>query len=171
MSRNGEVSGDDSSAKEESEVVVTKVKKLTDPEFFASLPEKQLKWFKKHRKNAEELEDASIVCTGCFSQVNHKLKGVVVRHPVLGVPICKNCKKFYHSGTWTKDEDGYFEYCRWCAQGGELLMCQSCANGFCKRCIKRNLGRTAVSNITDSDDWECLVCDPMQVSKIVVWEV
>ena len=31
------------------------------------------------------------------------------------------------------------------------------------RCLQRNLGREKVFDITASDDWGCLVCDPKQI--------
>ena len=59
-----------------------------------------------------------------------------------------------HSCTWgilpvqlccAGTEDGFFEFCRWCANGGDLLCCDSCSNAFCKKCIKGNLRRTKVT--------------------------
>ena len=95
-------------------------------------------------------------------------QGFFVRHPTLGVPICKACKSFYFEGSWRKDEDGKFEYCGWCAQGGELLCCakDSCPNAFCLKCIKRNLGRKAVTKIEDTDEWECFECKPSQLTEL-----
>ena len=44
----------------------------------------------------------------------------IMRHPVLGVPICRNCRYFYDGDgsdeSWEKDEDGVDLYCRWCGQ-------------------------------------------------------
>ena len=47
------------------------------------------------------------------------------RHPILGVVVCRPCRGRFFSGRWTRDDDGYFEHCRWCAEGGSLV---SCAN-------------------------------------------
>merc|ERR1712037_734050 len=84
----------------------------------------------------------------------------------LAVPICKKCHKFYFKGEWTKDEEGFYEHCRWCANGGELMCCDNCPNAFCKKCIKRNLGRSKVSEIDDAAEWRCLQCEPGQVAKL-----
>ncbi len=46
-----------------------------------------------------------------------------------------------------RDAEGYFEHCRWCADGGKLLMCDRCDNVFCKSCIESNLGKTKVAEI------------------------
>ena len=145
--------------------VFVKKKIPNDDEWFAQIQEKEMKYYKKHLLLEKELDESTVVCTACFRQVNHKHAGAVVRHPALGVPICKQCKKFYHMGEWTRGEDGYFEYCRWCANGGDLLMCDSCSNAFCKKCVKRNLGRSKVSEIEEVETWNCLACEPRQVWK------
>ena len=147
------------------EPVFVKKKILNDDDWFEQISEKEMKYYKKHVLIDKELDESTVVCTACFRQVNHKHAGAVVRHPDLGVPICKQCKKFYHMGEWTRDEDGFFEYCRWCANGGDLLMCDSCSNAFCKKCIKRNLGRSKVTEIEEVEEWNCLACEPKQVWK------
>ena len=88
-----------------------------------------------------------------------------MRHSELGVPVCKQCFKFYHAGEWTKGEDGFYDFCRWCANGGDLLMCDSFPNAFCKKCIKRNLGRSKVSEIEELEKWDCLACEPAQIRQ------
>merc|ERR1712062_637129 len=95
-----------------------------------------------------------------------KQEGAGMRHPDLAVPVCRKCHKFYFNGEWTKDEEGFYEHCRWCANGGELLCCDNCPNAFCKKCIKRNLGRSKVSEIEAADEWRCLACEPGQVAKL-----
>ena len=48
--------------------------------------------------------------------------------------ICTKCRKFYKDGIgWKKDEDGCDMYCRWCGEGGELIVCDKCPAAFCKR--------------------------------------
>merc|ERR1712096_79330 len=152
-----------SEIKSEGKVFVKK-KILSDDEWFAGIGSKELKFYKKNMGSEEKMEENTIVCTACYRQINHKIPGMVLRHPDLGVPVCKQCKKFYH-GEWTRDADGYFEFCRWCANGGDLLLCDCCSNAFCKKCIKRNLGRSKVSQIEDLEEWQCLVCDSSQVWK------
>lgn len=140
---------------------------ISDEEWLQCLPEKERDWYERNITSCEEIETRTIVCTGCFKQTNHKNLGEVSRHPTLHVPMCKNCKNFYFDGAWTKDEDGSFEFCGWCAQGGELLICaeESCPNSFCTRCIKRNLGRSTLSEIENCDDWKCFECKPKQIRE------
>ena len=95
----------------------------SDEEWLRCLPEKERDWYERNLTTCEEIETRTIVCTACFKQTNHKNFGEVSRHPTLHVPMCKNCKNFYFDGSWTKDEEGSFEFCGWCAQGGELLLC------------------------------------------------
>ena len=136
---------------------------VSNEEWFSNLPAEEILHHKEHVLDALELERESVVCTSCFRQINHKQAGAVLRHPVLGVAVCKQCRAFYYAGDWTRDEDGYDEFCRWCANGGDLLCCDTCTRAFCKKCIKRNLGRVKVSEIEESEQWRCLVCDPRQV--------
>lgn len=53
---------------------------------------------------------------------------------ILCVLILQRCRKYYGKGRFCKDEEGYDEYCRLCAEGGDLLCCEQegCFNGFCK---------------------------------------
>ena len=84
------------------------------------------------------------------------------------MPICKPCKAYYFDGIWEKDEEGKFNYCGWCAQGGELICCtlEDCPNAFCIKCIKRNLGRNSFSRIQDNDNWKCFECKPKQLRDL-----
>ena len=138
---------------------------IGDDEWFQSLPDVEKKFYQKNLLDEKSLEESTIVCTSCFRQINHKQAGAVMRHPHLGVPVCKQCRAFYFEGDWTKDDEGYYEFCRWCANGGDLLCCDTCKNVFCKKCIKRNLGRVKVSEIEESDNWRCLMCDTKQIWK------
>ena len=72
---------------------------------------------------------------------------------------------FYHDGKWETEEDGSDKFCRWCANGGELLCCDRCPRAFCKRCIQRNLGRKFFSNVNNAEEWKCLACEPKQIYK------
>ena len=96
---------------------------ISDDEWLRQLPEKEIKWYEKNLTSCDDIEKMTILCTACYKQTNHKKFGDVSRHPILGVPMCKNCKNFYFDGAWTKDDDGSFEFCGWCAQGGELFLC------------------------------------------------
>ena len=137
-----------------------KKKSITDEEYFADVSSKEMKYLKKHLVSEKELDTQTIVCTACYKQVNYKQEGAVMRHADLAVPICKKCHKFYFKGEWTKDEEGFYEHCRWCANGGELMCCDNCPNAFCKKCIKRNLGR---SKVMHSDSHQCY--SPNLISK------
>ena len=127
-----------------------------------------MEYYQSNQISIEVLEDRRVHCTACYEQGNHKQKGFFVRHPTLGVPICKACKSYYFEGSWRKDEDGKFEYCGWCAQGGDLLCCakSSCPNAFCLKCVKRNLGRKSVTKIEEADNWECFECKPFQLKDL-----
>ena len=96
---------------------------ISDEEWLNSLPDTERNWYERNSTTSKDIDGRTIVCTACFKQTNHRNLGDVCRHPTLGVPICKNCKNFYFDGAWTKDEEGSFEFCGWCAQGGELLIC------------------------------------------------
>ena len=72
----------------------------------------------------------------------------------------KSCRYLSISGQWKKDEDGYHEYCRLCGEGGSLYGCDFCIESFCKQCILRNLGRTAITEIEEGSKWKCYICCP-----------
>ena len=137
--------------------------KQSDDQYYLSVTEKEMKYLKKHQLPGSELEASPVVCTACHKGMDHKQEGAVVRHTALAVPICRKCQKFYQRGVWSKDEDGYYEHCRWCANGGDLLLCDTCPNVFCKRCVRKNLGRSKVTEIEEAEEWHCLVCEPDQI--------
>jgi len=137
----------------------------SDESFYSNLSPKELKSLKKSLMSEKDLDQNSMVCTACYKQVNYKQEGAVLRHTDLAVPICKKCKKFYYKGSWKKDSEGYYEHCRWCGNGGDLMCCDECPNAFCKKCIKRNLGRSKVSEIENAAKWQCLACEPSQIAQ------
>lgn len=57
-------------------------------------------------------------------------------------------------------------FCRWCAEGGELILCDNCTSSFCRRCLQRNMGREYITEITSSDTWKCLRCNPRQLDDL-----
>lgn len=82
----------------------------------------------------------------------------------------QQCNKFFSSGKFTKDEYGVEEFCRWCADGGDLICCDFCEKAFCKKCIKRNLGNSALRELLaadENDKWSCFCCDPAPISAII----
>merc|ERR1711915_661235 len=56
--------------------------------------------------------------------------------------------------------------------GGDLLCCEQegCFNGFCKRCIKRNLGRSEASHAENAENWACYVCnkEPLREPRAIL---
>merc|ERR1712032_131618 len=139
---------------------------ISDGQYFGTLPETEQKYLKKHCLTQDELEAKSVNCTACKKPIDFKVEGTLYRHPVLAVPVCDKCHQFYSESKWSKDEEGYHEHCGWCANGGEMMLCDSCKNVFCQRCIRRNLGRSKVREIEESDEWNCLVCKPTQIRSL-----
>ena len=136
--------------------------KTPDEIYYENLNQDELEWYKEHGPNLEEVRNKCINCTICQRQLFYR---EVRRHPALGVVICKSCLNFYGDGEWKKDDDGCDEFCRWCAQGGDILLCDKCPNSFCKRCLQRHLGRKQLAIIQNAEEWKCLVCDPKQIFK------
>ncbi|XP_056665924.1 transcriptional regulator ATRX-like isoform X2 [Monodelphis domestica] len=61
-----------------------------------------------------------------------------------------------------------FLFVRWCAEGGNLICCDSCHNAFCKKCILRNLGRKEISKILDENNqWRCYICQPEPLLDLI----
>ncbi|XP_078494197.1 uncharacterized protein LOC778547 isoform X2 [Ciona intestinalis] len=111
--------------------------------------------------------DKVIRCTGCGEQILTHLSSNANEHPVLHVLLCKRCYSYYHSGTFQKDENGIDEFCRWCGDGGDVIMCDSCANVFCKTCIRRNFSRKKANEIFTSDKVQCFVCDLTPLQSLI----
>lgn len=141
------------------------IKVIPDEEFFASLSQEEREWYDELGPSQEDVDDKVIHCTSCGKQVTNESANTAQRHPLLGVITCRQCKMFYNDGEWTKDEEGSFEYCRWCGNGGDLLLCDKCPEAFCKRCVQRNLGRKYLSNVNSAEEWSCFVCDPKTIYK------
>uniref|UniRef100_H2XJT4 PHD-type domain-containing protein n=2 Tax=Ciona intestinalis TaxID=7719 RepID=H2XJT4_CIOIN len=111
--------------------------------------------------------DKVIRCTGCGEQILTHLSSNANEHPVLHVLLCKRCYSYYHSGTFQKDENGIDEFCRWCGDGGDVIMCDSCTNVFCKTCIRRNFSRKKANEIFTSDTVQCFVCDLTPLQSLI----
>jgi len=106
-----------------------------------------------------------IGCSSCPAQINPF--DVFFTHPVMKTLQCEKCNEFYSNGLFTTDAEGYYEHCRWCADGGTLYGCDKCVESFCKQCVLRNLGRVGVTECEASGKWVCYVCDPSKVAKCV----
>ncbi|XP_050039219.1 uncharacterized protein [Dermacentor andersoni] len=117
--------------------------------------------------NNEEIANLCVICTSCGSQVNHHDKSKVRFHRVLNVLVCKRCYSYYGDGQFKKDDSGTDEYCSWCAEGGNLIVCDSCTRAFCKNCIHRNLSRREVTRVGLLKEWHCYVCDPAPLVPMV----
>jgi len=142
-------------------------KTISDAIFFENISQDEKDFYAEEGQKPEDIGEMSIQCTACWKQVNHHVKNSIARHPMLGVPICRECYKFYgEEEDWEKDDEGWDIYCRWCANGGDLICCDSCTNAFCKRCIQRNKGRSKIAEITSSDKWDCFSCRPSQIFDI-----
>jgi len=144
-------------------------KTVPDVVFYDSVSDEEKKFYEEEGPTMESVETMNIQCTACWKQVNHHVVNNIMRHPLLGVAVCRNCRYFYegddNSDEWEKDEEGSDLYCRWCAQGGEVVGCDKCQYVFCKRCITRNLGRKKFAEINESEEWSCFCCDPSQIYK------
>ncbi|KAB7507550.1 Transcriptional regulator ATRX-like protein [Armadillidium nasatum] len=160
-------SGSSSEKGDKDDDLVVKQRKSWEDMNYVDYSKKEEKFYSSNMSNLQKKLDEKITqCTACFEQVNHTVKTEIFTHPVLGVLVCKKCFRFYGKGDFNKDPDGYDEYCRWCANGGDLLLCDHCTNGFCKKCIKRNLGRGAETEAINSKSWKCYVCDVSPLTEV-----
>uniref|UniRef100_A0A1I8IHU3 DNA helicase n=1 Tax=Macrostomum lignano TaxID=282301 RepID=A0A1I8IHU3_9PLAT len=103
----------------------------------------------------------TVKCTACGKRVN-PYNGTMQLHPMLSVLVCQRCYKFYRTGQFDIDHDGKENQCRWCGEGGSLICCDRCQHSFCKSCIRRNLGRSALQSVEELPDdavWSCYMCD------------
>jgi len=106
-------------------------------------------------------------CTACRVEIPVK-RDAIYKHPVLKVLLCKKCYIFHTTRTIEPGEDGSDESCRWCTEGGDLICCDYCHNAFCKMCVRRNMGRSALNDILNADEgakWHCYVCDPRPLTR------
>ena len=152
---------------EEPEMIaqITSDKIASDEKYYEELKAEEKEWLEKDENKAT----VESICTKLLCCISGKviepvfgLKNSVVRHPHLGVPISREAAKFYGDGDWVSTEDGD-EYCRFCGQGGDILLCDKCPNAFCKKCLTKNLGARALREITKAEEWSCLVCDPSPI--------
>lgn len=89
-------------------------------------------------------------------------------HPLLNVPVCSDCWNAYHSGEFVIEDENEL-YCRWCGEGGKLVLCESCPKSFCVECIKRNFGEAEKCRVLQLEDrWSCFLCVPHVVEDLCI---
>lgn len=159
---------DDDKKPNEDDVVdlVTSDKVPNDDKYYEELKTEELDYLKDNMPSVDSVI-AKLQCTICAKIMDPVIgtqKGAQ-RHPHLGISMCHGCRKFYGDGDWPRSEDGD-EYCRMCGQGGDILLCDNCPNAFCKKCLQRNLGSRALREITKSENWNCLLCDPKPIYSL-----
>jgi len=80
---------------------------------------------------------------------------------------CPTCVKSGPTVVEEDEDDEHLEMCRTCKEGGELLCCDSCINGYHLRCVDPPL-----EEIPDHE-WTCprCACEPLlgKVEKILNW--
>lgn len=155
-----------SSDSQDEQTVHTKGKKLkrTTKSMTLVLSDEEAKYRKQNFKNVDVIADYSdkLQCTRCFISI----KSAVIEgrdifcHPLLKVLMCKKCIDFYGSGEFSLDEDDEDKYCRWCGQGGTILVCSKCICGFCPKCIQKHFGKEKKKQVEKDDDWICFFCKP-----------
>jgi len=141
-------------------------KVLTDEKYYEEMKAEEREALEANLPTIESFNN-KLQCTVCSKNVDPvigSMKGVL-RHPHIGTAQCRTCRQFYGDGDWPRTEDGD-EYCRMCAQGGDILLCDKCPNAFCKKCLGRNLGGRALREITKSEEWSCLLCDPVPIQSL-----
>lgn len=118
-------------------------------------------------KTIEDFKD-KVKCTKCGLKYNLFIERgeQIPVHPMLGVLFCNHCCSFYGDGEFSVDSGEEEKYCRWCGEGGLLFECSKCIYGFCRKCIKKNLGADALEQVEQDDDWQCYVCNPKPLWRL-----
>ena len=60
-----------------------------DEEYFATLSQEELEWYQEMGPKAEALRSRKVECTACHRQITNLNYPNLLRHPLLGVWICK----------------------------------------------------------------------------------
>ncbi|CAN8012097.1 unnamed protein product [Ixodes pacificus] len=107
------------------------------------------------------------MCIACGEQINHFDPKEMITYKHLKVILCRNCYNRYGDINFQKDSRGADEYCRGCAEGGSLLVCDSCSRSFCRPCTRHNLFRKQLSRITSLDVWNGYVRDASPIDGLV----
>ena len=104
-------------------------------------------------------------CTGCGSEC-----GVdKTFHPdIPGSLLCGECHERISSNPFRiRRSETNEDRCRWCGDGGDLLLCDDCPSAFCNRCISRNMGEEGLRELTASDPTEQWSCKIAMLSRCV----
>ncbi|KAF8767830.1 Transcriptional regulator ATRX like protein [Argiope bruennichi] len=123
---------------------------------------------KKSQLTRLDIRGLVVRCTSCLHQINHHDPDKLRKHIRLGVIVCSDCYDFYGSSEFSQDESGNYNYCAWCGNGGKLYLCDFCPNTFCSTCVRRNIGRAAVSEMS-KEGWKCYCCDPSKLKHKVAF--
>jgi hypothetical protein len=97
-------------------------------------------------------------CTICGFEFDGPGLERIFQHPILPVPVCAVCFDELDRDE-ILNETREFEFCIWCGEGGELLLCDSCPYSICEVCIRNQLGSPTLELFRDSSPWNCLECD------------
>lgn len=124
----------------------------------------------------------SYYCTGCSSLIRNASRAFL--HPLLECLICLECHTAYGTGDFKSirngvDEEGYDNLCRWCSDGGTLLLCGNrngrdrCHYAFCIDCIRRNCPGDAIFTTENFPigphwRWRCFICAPNKLVRVKV---
>ena len=92
------------------DISVTSEKIPNDEKYYAELKTEELEWLNENPVTVDSIY-TKMCCTVCPKNLCPLINVNVFRHPVLGVPMCIKCRKFYGDGDWPSNEDGD-EYCR-----------------------------------------------------------
>ncbi len=136
-----------------------------DAKFYEDMNQEELNAIKD---NLPRLDTVMKPCCTTCKRSQLPVIGIVggtFRHPHLGVIVCEHCRRFYGDGNWERPDETD-EYCRWCGQGGDILLCDKCPNAFCKKCLNKHLGAKALREIKSAETWECLVCQPKPIQSM-----
>jgi len=139
---------------------------LSDEKYYESLKPEELEAIENAMPSIESFY-TKLECSVCGKKIDPVIGSArgVLRHPHLGTPQCQSCRNFYGDGDWPRSEDGD-EYCRMCSNGGDILLCDKFPNAFCNKCLARCVGGRALREITKSEEWACLLCDPTPIIQL-----
>jgi NMD protein affecting ribosome stability and mRNA decay len=64
------------------------------------IPEEEMGYYEAHGLTEEAMSRLTeVVCTSCHRCIQPQ---TALRHPELGVTVCRRCRKKYHQGEWTR---------------------------------------------------------------------